>query len=71
MWMEEDQESRLQCKEALRQLLPLVILWVLCATAAVVTFTSGDGKNGRNLEQCFIQCSFEQDIMFSAVILGY
>ena len=58
MWMEEDQESRLQCKEALRQLLTLVLLWVLCVIFAVVTFTSGDGKNGRNLER-FIQCSFE------------
>ena len=44
MWMEEDRESRLQSKDALKLLPPLFILWVLCITAAVVTFTSGESK---------------------------
>ena len=63
MSMEEDGENRTECEDTLRQLLPLIILWVLCVTSAVVTFTSGDGKNGRNLEQCFIQWSFEYNSM--------
>ena len=50
MWMEEDRGSSLQCKDAFRQLLPLVILWVLYVTFAVVTFTSEDSKNRRNLD---------------------
>ena len=49
MLMEEDRESRLQNKDALKLLPPLFILWVLCITAAVGTFTSGESKSNATL----------------------
>ena len=44
MLMEEDRASQLQRKGVLRLLLPLFILWVICVSSAVVTFTSGNGE---------------------------
>ena len=42
--MEEDRGSELQRNDALKRHLPLFILWVLCVTSAVFTFTSVDGE---------------------------
>ena len=66
--MEEDRESQLQRKGVLKRLLPLFILWVLCVTSAVVTFTLGDGEFNRTCSNgCCFQHSLIRISFYSAV----
>ena len=44
MLMEEDRANQLQRKGVLKRLLPLFLLWVICVSSVVVTFTSGNGE---------------------------
>ena len=44
MLMEEDRDSQLPRQDVLKKVLPPFILWVICVSSAVVTFTSGTGE---------------------------
>ena len=58
MLMEEDRANQLHRKGVLKRLLPLFLLWVICVSSVVVTFTSGNGEFECSLEKCFIQRTF-------------
>ena len=58
MLMEDDRANQLQRKGVLKRLLPLFLLWVICVSSVVVTFTSGNGEFECSLEKCFIQRTF-------------
>ena len=67
MLMEEDRESQLQRKGVLKLLLPLFILWVLCVTSAVVTYTFGDGEFNTAISNASFNSPSSRITLFSAV----